>query len=423
VDKLHEWVTTVDHKRLGILYIAYGLTFLMVGGIEATIMRLQLIRPHNDLVTPQVFNQMFTMHGTTMIFFVVMPILFGFANYLVPLMIGARDMAFPRLNAFSFWLTAFSGLFLYFSFVGGYGLYGAGTAPDVGWFAYAPLTAKTFSPGHSTDFWMLSLLVSGFGSIGTAINIIATILCMRCPGMTLGKMPLLVWLNLVMAGLVILALSPLTAAQLMLLVDRYLGGHFFDTQAGGSAVIWMHFFWVFGHPEVYVLILPAFGFASEIIPVFSRKAMFGYPVMVAATVAIGFISMSVWAHHMFTVGMSAGGNLFFVLSTMAIAVPTGIKIFNWLATMWGGKIYFKAPMLFCVAFLFQFLVAGLTGIIQSAAPFDWQLSASYFVVAHFHYVIVGGIVFCIFAGFYYWFPKVTGRMYSETLAKVHFGSS
>jgi cytochrome c oxidase subunit 1 len=420
VDKLHEWVTTVDHKRLGILYIAYGLTFLMVGGIEATVMRLQLIRPHNDLVTPQVFNQMFTMHGTTMIFFVVMPILFGFANYLVPLMIGARDMAFPRLNAFSFWLTAFSGLFLYFSFVGGYGLYGAGTAPDVGWFAYAPLTAKTFSPGHSTDFWMLSLLVSGFGSIGTAINIIATILCMRCPGMTLGKMPLLVWLNLVMAGLVILALSPLTAAQLMLLVDRYLGGHFFDTQAGGSAVIWMHFFWVFGHPEVYVLILPAFGFASEIIPVFSRKAMFGYPVMVAATVAIGFISMSVWAHHMFTVGMSAGGNLFFVLSTMAIAVPTGIKIFNWLATMWGGKIYFKAPMLFCVAFLFQFLVAGLTGIIQSAAPFDWQLSASYFVVAHFHYVIVGGIVFCIFAGFYYWFPKVTGRMYSETLAKVHF---
>ena len=420
VDKLHEWVTTVDHKRLGILYFAFGLTFLLVGGIEAAVMRLQLIRPHNDLVTPQVFNQMFTMHGTTMIFFVVMPILFGFANYLVPLMIGARDMAFPRLNAFSFWLSAFGGLFLYFSFVGGYGLYGAGTAPDVGWFAYAPLTAKTFSPGHSTDFWTLSLLVSGFGSIGTAINIIATTLCMRCPGMTLGKMPLLVWLNLVMAGLVILALSPLTAAQLMLLVDRYLGGHFFDTQAGGSAVIWMHFFWVFGHPEVYVLILPSFAFASEIIPVFSRKAMFGYPVMVAATVAIGFISMSVWAHHMFTVGMSSGGNLFFVLSTMAIAVPTGIKIFNWLATMWGGKIYFKAPMLFCIAFLFQFLLAGLTGVMLGSAPFNWQLGSSYFVVAHFHYVIVGGILFTVFAAFYYWFPKVTGRMYSETLAKVHF---
>ncbi len=420
VEKLHEWVTTVDHKRLGILYVVYGLGFLLIGGVEATVMRIQLIRPHNDFVAPQVFNQMFTMHGTTMIFFVVMPIVFGFANYLVPLMIGARDMAFPRLNAFSFWLTAFSGLFLYFSFVGGYGLYGAGTAPDVGWFAYAPLTAKTFSPGHSTDFWTLSLLVSGFGSIGTAINLIATILCMRCPGMTLGKMPLLVWLNLTMAGLVILAIGPLTAAQIMLLVDRYLGGHFFDTQAGGSAVIWMHFFWVFGHPEVYVLVLPAFASASEIIPVFSRKAMFGYPVMVAATVAIAFISVSVWAHHMFTVGMSSGGNLFFVVSTMAIAVPTGIKIFNWLATMWGGKIYFKAPMLFCVAFLFQFLIAGLTGVMMSSAPFDWQLGSSYFVVAHFHYVIVGGILFALFGAFYYWFPKVSGRMYSETLAKVHF---
>ncbi len=420
VDRLHEWVTTVDHKRLGLLYVGYGLLFLVIGGIEATILRLQLVRPHNGFVSPQVFNQMFTMHGTTMIFFVAMPLVFGFANYLVPLMIGARDMAFPRLNAFSFWLTAFSGLFLYFSFVGGFGLYGMGTAPDVGWFAYAPLTSKTFSPGHSTDYWTLALLVSGFGSIGTAINIIATILSMRCPGMTLGKMPLLVWLNLVMAGLVILAVSPLTAAQIMLLVDRYLGGHFFDTQAGGSAVLWMHFFWVFGHPEVYVLVLPAFAFASEIIPVFSRKAMFGYPVMVAATVAIGFISMSVWAHHMFTVGMTSAGNTFFVLTTMAIAVPTGIKIFNWLATMWGGKIYFKAPMLFCIAFLFQFLLAGLTGVMMSSAPFDWQLGNSYFVVAHFHYVIVGGILFCIFAAFYYWYPKVTGRMYSEALARVHF---
>jgi len=420
VDRLHEWVTTVDHKRLGLLYVGYGLLFLVIGGIEATILRLQLVRPHNGFVSPQVFNQMFTMHGTTMIFFVAMPLVFGFANYLVPLMIGARDMAFPRLNAFSFWLTAFSGLFLYFSFVGGFGLYGAGTAPDVGWFAYAPLTSKTFSPGHSTDYWTLALLVSGFGSIGTAINIIATIASMRCPGMTLGKMPLLVWLNLVMASLVILAVSPLTAAQIMLLVDRYLGGHFFDTQAGGSAVLWMHFFWVFGHPEVYVLVLPAFAFASEIIPVFSRKAMFGYPVMVAATVAIGFISMSVWAHHMFTVGMTSAGNTFFVLTTMAIAVPTGIKIFNWLATMWGGKIYFKAPMLFCIAFLFQFLIAGLTGVMMSSAPFDWQLGNSYFVVAHFHYVIVGGILFCIFAALYYWYPKVTGRMYSEALAKLHF---
>jgi cytochrome c oxidase subunit 1 len=418
--RLHEWVTTVDHKRLGILYILFGLVFLALGGIEATIMRLQLIRAHNDLVSPQVFNRMFTMHGTTMIFFVAMPLVFGFANYLVPLMIGARDMAFPRLNAFSFWMTALGGLFLYFSFVGGDGLYGAGSAPDVGWFAYAPLTAKTFSVGHSTDYWTLALLSSGIGSMGTAINLITTIVSMRCPGMTLGKMPLLVWLNLVMASLVILAVSPLTAAQVMLLVDRYLGAHFFDTQAGGSAVIWMHFFWIFGHPEVYVLVLPAFAFASEIIPVFSRKAIFGYSVMVLATIAIGFIGMSVWAHHMFTVGMSAGANTFFVLSTMAIAVPTGIKIFNWLATVWGGRIRFATPMMFCIAFLFQFLIAGLTGVTLAVAPLDWQLGNSYYVVAHFHYVIVGGILFCIFAAFYYWLPKASGKMYSEALGKVHF---
>jgi len=341
---------------------------------------------------------------------VVMPVLFGFANYLIPLMIGARDMAFPRLNAFSFWMTAFGGLLLYFSLIGANGLYGAGNAPDVGWFAYAPLTSQTFSLGHSTDFWTLGILVSGFGSIGTAINIVATVTCMRCPGMTLAKMPLFAWLNFVMAGMVILAVSPLTAAQIMLLVDRYLGGHFFDTQAGGSAVIWMHFFWIFGHPEVYILVLPAFAFASEIIPVFSRKPIFGYSVMVAATVAIGFISMSVWAHHMFTVGMGPEINTFFVLSTMAIAVPTGIKIFNWLATMWGGKLEFKTPMLFCVGFLFQFLIAGLTGIMLGCAPFDWQLGNSYFVVAHFHYVIVGGILFTTFAAFYYWFPKMSGKM-------------
>src|SRR5437867_1702603 len=388
VDKLHEWVTTVDHKRLGILYIIYALVFLLIGGIEATVIRIQLIRPHNDFVSPQVFNRMFTMHGTTMIFFVVMPVLFGFANYLIPLMIGARDMAFPRLNAFSFWLTAFGGLLLYFSLVGANGLYGAGNAPDVGWFAYAPLTSRTFSPGHSTDYWTLALLVSGFGSIGTAINILATTLCMRCPGMKLGKMPLLVWLSFVMAGLVLLAVSPLSAAQIMLLIDRYLGGHFFDTQAGGSAVIWMHFFWIFGHPEVYILVLPAFAFASEIIPVFSRKAIFGYPVMVGATLAIGFVSVSVWAHHMFAVGMSPASNTFFAISTMLVGVPTGMKIFNWIATMWGGKIRFATPMLFSLGFLCQFLIAGLTGIMLAAAPFDWQLTDSYFVIAHFHYVIV-----------------------------------
>src|SRR5438128_11070082 len=420
VDRLHDWVMTVDHKRLGILYLGYALVFLVIGGIEAGIMRIQLIRAHNDFVSPQVFNRLFTMHGTTMIFFVVMPLVFGFANYLIPLMIGARDMAFPRLNAFSFWLTAFGGLLLYFSFLGANGLYGAGNAPDVGWFAYAPLTSRTFSPGHSTDYWTLALLVSGFGSIGTAINILATTLCMRCPGMKLGKMPLLVWLSFVMAGLVLLPVSPLSAAQIMLLIDRYLGGHFFDTQAGGSAVLWMHFFWIFGHPEVYVLIIPCFAFMSEIIPVFSRKPIFGYPVMVAATVCIAFVSMSVWAHHMFTIGMNSYANSFFTLTTMAVGVPTGIKIFNWIGTMWGGRIQFKTPMLFSIGFLFQFLIAGLTGIMMAASPFDWQLSLSYFVVAHFQYVIVGGILFALFAAFYYWYPKMTGRMLSERLGKWHF---
>jgi cytochrome c oxidase subunit I len=419
-DLLYSWVTTVDHKRLGILYILYGIVFLVFGGIEATIMRIQLIMPRLHLVSPQFFNQMFTMHGTTMIFFVVMPILFGFGTYLIPLMVGARDMAFPRLNAMSFWFTAFGGLLLYFSFVGGNGLYGAGAAPDVGWFAYAPLTAKAFSLGHSTDFWTLSILVSGVGSIGTGVNFLVTILCMRCPGMTLGKMPLLVWLNLVVAGLLLIVISPLTAAQVMLCLDRFLGAHFFDAQAGGAPVLWMHFFWIFGHPEVYVLVIPGFAFASEIIPVFSRKAIFGYPIMVGATIAIGFVSMTVWAHHMFAVGMNSYGNTFFALTTMIISIPTGIKIFNWLGTMWGGRILFKTPMLFCIGFLFQFLIAGLTGVMLAAAPFNWQLTASYFVVAHFHYVIVGAILFTVFGAFYYWFPKMTGRMYNEGLGKLHF---
>ena len=420
VDALHEWVTTVDHKRLGILYIVYALVFLVIGGIEADDHahsadsaaqrfcfaaglqpHVHHARDHDDFLRGDA-------HGVR-----------------IRQLPGSPDDRRARhgisaAECLQFLDDRFRWLLLYFSLVGANGLYGAGNAPDVGWFAYAPLTSRTFSMGHSTDFWTLSLLVSGFGSIGTAINILTTILCMRCPGMTLDKMPLLAWLNLVMAGMVLLAVSPLTAAQIMLLVDRYLGGHFFDTQAGGSAVIWMHFFWIFGHPEVYVLVIPAFAFVSEIIPVFSRKAIFGYPVMVAATVGIGFISMSVWAHHMFTVGMSAGANTFFVLSTMAIAVPTGIKIFNWLATMWGGKIQFKTPMLFCVGFLFQFLIAGLTGIMLSAAPFDWQLGNSYFVVAHFHYVIVGGILFTIFARFLLLVPEDVGKMCNETLGKLHF---
>ena len=417
---VYEWLTTVDHKKIGLMYIGYALIFLLIAGVEAMLMRIQLAIPNNHFVSPQVFNQLFTMHGTTMVFFVGMPILFGFGNYLVPLLIGARDMAFPRLNAFSFWVSAFAGFLLYFSYFGASGLYAAGSAPDVGWFAYAPLTAKVFSPGHSTDYWTLAVFLSGIGSIGTALNIVTTIVCMRCRGMKMSRMPLLVWLYLVMSSLVFVTVSPLTAAQIMLTLDRYLGSHFFDTQAGGSAVLWMHFFWIFGHPEVYVLVLPAFAFVNEIIPVFSRKAIFGYPAMVAASVGIGFISLSVWAHHMFTVGLGAAANTFFVFATMVISVPTGIKIFNWLATIWGGKVIFATPMMFCVGFLFQFLVAGLTGIMLAAAPFDWQLGNSYFVVAHFHYVLVGAILFALFAAFYYWYPKITGRMMSETLGKWHF---
>ncbi|HVB33826.1 MAG TPA: cytochrome c oxidase subunit I [Patescibacteria group bacterium] len=420
IERAHEWVVTVDHKKIGLMYIVYALVFLMVGGIEATLMRIQLAVPDAHFVSPEVFNELFTMHGTTMVFFMGMPILFGFANYLVPLMIGARDMAFPRLNAFSFWMTALGGLLLYFSFIGGSGVYGAGSAPAVGWWAYAPLTAKDFSRGHSTDYWTLALLISGIGSIGAGLNLVVTIFCMRCRGMTLGKMPMLVWLNLVMGGMVLGGIGPLTASQLMLCVDRYLGGHFFDTQAGGSAVMWMHFFWIFGHPEVYILVIPSFAFASEIIPVFSRKAIFGYPVMVAATLAIAFLSFSVWAHHMFAVGMPSYGNAFFVLTSMIIGVPTGIKIFNWLGTMWGGKLIFSTAMLFCIGFLFQFLIGGLTGIMLAAAPFDWQLNDSYFVIGHFHYMLVGAIVFTIFAAFYYWYPKFTGRMLDERLGKWHF---
>ena len=420
LDWLQGWVTTVDHKRLGILYIVYSIFFLLVAGAEAIAIRIQLAVPRANFISAQVYNRFFTMHGTTMVFLVGMPILFGFANYVVPLQIGARDMAFPRLNAFSFWLSAFGGLLLYYSFLGGSGLYGVGNAPDVGWFAYAPLTARTFSPGHATDYWALALIVSGFGTLGTAINVLTTIISMRCKGMTMMRIPLFSWLFLVVSGLTLVTITPLTAAQIMLLIDRYLGGHFFDTQAGGSAVVWMHFFWIFGHPEVYVLVLPAFAIANEIIPVFSRKAIFGYPAMVTASAAIMFVSLGVWAHHMFTVGMNSVSNAFFTLSTMLVGIPTGIKIFNWIATLWGGRIRFATPMLFCLAFVMQFLVAGLTGIMLSVSPWNWQLHNSYFVIAHFHYVLVGAIVFCIFAGIYYWYPKATGKLLSETLGKWHF---
>jgi len=417
---LHEWVVTVDHKRLGVMYVVSGLVFLVVAGLEASAMRLQLAWSGLHVVPPGTFNQLFTMHGTTMVFLVGIPIVFGFGNYLVPLMIGARDLAFPRLNAFGFWIFLFGGLLLHFSFLGGEGLYGGGAAPAIGWFAYAPLTERAFTPGNATDYWNLALLVAGVGTVATAVNMVTTIFTMRGPGMTLGRMPVFVWEIATISWLTLIILPPLTAAQIMLLLDRFLGAHFFDTQAGASAVMWQHFFWFFGHPEVYILMLPGFGFASEIIPVFSRKVLFGYATLVAASAGIGLVGMSTWAHHMFVVGMGSTLNAAFAASTMLVAVPTGVKIFNWLGTMYGGKIRFGTPMLFCCAFLFQFLCAGLTGIMLSVAPFNWQLSDSYFVVAHFHFVLIGALLFTIFAAIYYWFPKVTGRMLSERLGRWHF---
>src|SRR6266478_4916160 len=418
--RLHEWVTTVDHERLGLMYIGFALLFFVIAGLQAATIRLQLAVPNAGIVPPQVFNRLMTVHGTAMVFLVGMPILPGFFNYLVPLMIGARDLAFPRLNAFGFWLWFFGAILLYFSYVAGDGLYGAGSAPDVGWFAYAPLTERAFSRGNSTDYWILSILLTSVGSTATAINLIATTFSMRCEGMTLGKMPVLVWLSVVVSFMMLIALAPLSAAQVMLLLDRFLGAHFFDTQAGGSAVLWQHFFWIFGHPEVYILVLPAFACASEIIPVFSRKPIFGYPIMVGATIMISFISLGVWAHHMFTIGMTAVGNTFFAISTLLVAIPTGIKIFNWLGTMYGGKIRLELPMIFCIGFLLQFLIAGLTGVMLGVAPFDWQLSDSYFVVAHFHYVLIGGLLFTIFAAMYYWYPKAFGRMLNRKLGLWHF---
>ncbi len=414
------WGAPGDRGRRGVRCIGCGLLFFVVGGLEAVLMRAQLAVPANDLLEPQEFNRLFTMHGTTMVFLVGMPIITGFGNYLIPLMIGARDMAFPRLNAWGFWMFLFGGLVLYMSYFASMGLYGAGTAPDVGWFAYAPLSGRAFSRGNATDYWVLGILISGFGSISGAINMVATTLTMRCRGMIMGRLPLFVWMMLVVSLLILLVLPVLTAAQVMLLFDRFLGAHFFDTQAGGDAVLWQHFFWFFGHPEVYILVIPGFAYASEIIPVFSRKVIFGYAFMVGATGAIGLVAMGVWAHHMFTVGMGRGLNIWFAVMTMIVGIPTGIKLFNWIATMYGGKIRLQAPMLFCIGFLAQFLVAGLSGILLAGAPLNWQLSDSYFVVAHFHFVLIGGLLFTIFAALYYWFPKVTGRMLSEKLARWHF---
>lgn len=412
-DVLHDWTTTVDHKKLGIMYVLMSVVFLVIGGLEAVLMRLQLFFPRNDVIGHDTFNQLFTMHGTTMVFFVGMPILIGMGNYLVPLMIGARDMAFPRLNAFGFWITLLGGLLTYTSYI-------TGGAPALGWFAYAPLTANTFSPSAATDFWCLGLIISGTGTISAAVNFLATILGMRAPGMSLRKLPFFVWTMIWTSFQILLAIPPLTAGLVMIMFDRQLGAHFFDVPNGGSAYLWQHLFWFFGHPEVYILILPVFGFVSEIIPVFSRKVLFGYEFMAAATMGIAFISLGVWAHHMFCVGMGRTLDLFFATATFLVSIPTGIKFFNWLATMYGGRIRFQSPMLFAFGFLSMFLIGGLTGIMLGAAPFDFQLSDSYFVVGHFHWVLIGGTLFGTFAAIYYWYPKATGRMMSERLARWQF---
>jgi cytochrome c oxidase subunit 1 len=410
---LHEWVTTVDHKKIGLMYILMAIVFLVIGGIEALLMRWQLWSAHNDVLGPDTFNQLFTMHGTTMVFFMGMPILIGIGNYLVPLQLGARDMAFPRLNAMGFWVTLFGGLLVYFSFA-------TGGAPAIGWFAYAPLTERTFARSSATDIWALGLTVSGIGTVAAGVNFIATILGMRAPGITLRKIPFFTWTMLWTSVQIVIALPPLTAALVMLLLDRNLGAHFFDVQNGGSAILWQHLFWFFGHPEVYILILPVFGMVSEVIPVFARKVLFGYEFMAAATMGIAFISLGVWAHHMFCVGMSRAQDMFFVASSLLVSIPTGIKFFNWLATMYGGRIALASPMLFAFGFLSMFLIGGLTGIMLAVAPFNFQLSDNYFVVGHFHWVLIGGTLFGTFAGLHYWYPKATGRMLSERLARWQF---
>ncbi len=410
---LLDWVATVDHKRIGILYLVTTFGFFLVGGVEALLLRLQLAVPNNTFLGPETFNQLFTMHGTTMIFLVVMPALAGFANYLVPLMIGARDMAFPRLNSFSYWLFVFGGLLLHFSVL-------AGGAPAAGWFSYAPLSEMPFSSGSGTDYWVAALLLLGVGSVAGSINMIVTILTLRAPGMTLQRVPLFVWMTFVNSFLVIGAMPALNASIVMLLIDRQLDAHFFLAGQGGSPLLWQHFFWTFGHPEVYIMALPAFGMISEVIPVFSRKPVFGYGFVAASTVAIGLLSFGVWAHHMFTVGLGHSADLFFAAASMAIAVPTGVKVFNWIATMWGGTIRFSTAMCFATAFIVQFVVGGLSGVLFAVAPIDWQLTDSYTVVAHFHYVLFGGTLFGMLAGLYYWFPKLSGRMLSERLGKRQF---
>jgi cytochrome c oxidase subunit I len=408
------WLVTTDHKRVGILYVSTSLLFFLGGGVLALLMRSQLATANEHFIVRDRYDELFTLHGTVMIFLVVVPILAGFGNFLVPLMIGARDVAFPRLNAMSYWFFLFGGLTLFLSF------FASGGAAKCGWTCYAPLSETQYSPGHGVDLWILSIHLLTIASLASAINFIVTIHNMRTAGMTWLRMPLFVWTIEVYAVMLVLVLPALSAGLTMLLLDRHAGTHFFNPAEGGSAVLWQHVFWFFGHPEVYIMILPAMGIVSEIIPVFSRKPIFGYKAVAYSTVAIGFVSLLVWAHHMFAVGMPIWLDSFFMLTTVLVAIPTGVKIFNWLATMWRGNLSFDTPMLFALGFIAVFTIGGLSGVMLAAFPVDWQLTDTYFVVAHLHYVLFGGSILGIFAGLHYWWPKVFGRLLSETLGKWTF---
>jgi len=415
------WLVTVDHKRIGVLYGVSSFFFFLIGGIEALLIRIQLATPENGFLDPDAYNRIFTMHGTTMVFLVVMPMSSAFFNLLVPLMIGARDVAFPRLNAFSFWVFLAGGLLLNASFFTGGNIFdGEFGAPDGGWFGYAPLTLERYSGGHGIEYWMLGLQILGVASLAGGFNFAVTILNMRAPGMTLMRMPVFVWMTLVTSFLLIFAMPVIAVALFQLSFDRLFDANFFNPAAGGSPLLWQHLFWLFGHPEVYILILPAMGMVSEVLPVYARKPLFGYPFVVFSGVAIGFMSWGVWAHHMYTVGLGPVANSAFGITTVMIAVPTGVKIFNWLATLWGGSISFNTPMMFCLGFITMFTIGGLTGVTHSMVPSDYQQQDTYYIVAHFHQVLFGGALFGLFAGIYYWFPKFTGKLLNEALGQVHF---
>jgi cytochrome c oxidase subunit 1 len=395
-------LTTIDHKKIGIMYGLTALVFFLVGGLEALLMRIQLSRPENNFITADTYNQLFTMHGTTMVFMVGMPIAVAFFNFIVPLQIGARDVAFPRLNALSYWIFLFGSLFLNASFL-------VGQAPNGGWFGYANLTARQYSPGLNIDFWVLGLQALGVASIMGGVNFIATIINLRAPGMRLMRMPLFTWMAFVTSFIIITALPVFAVALFLVTFDRFWGTNFFATAAGGDPVLWQHLFWLFGHPEVYILILPAFGMLSEVIPTFSRKPLFGYAVMVYSGALIGLIGWGVWAHHMFATGMGPIADSYFTISTMIIAIPTGVKIFNWIATMWGGSIRFTTAMMYAVAAVATFTMGGVSGVMHATSPHNLQQTDTYFVVAHFHYVLLGGLILGVFAGIFFWYPKITGR--------------